>query len=130
MKYLLDTNICVALLKGERDLAKKFREEAPSAFSLCSVVKAELLYGAHKSRYVEDNLSLLDKFFRQFPSLSFDDGAARFYGTMRALLTKAGTPIGPNDLLIAGIAQSQGLTLLTRNQKEFIRIPGLRLEVW
>lgn len=130
MKYLIDTNICIALLKGDKGLVKKFRNKPPSSFSLCSVVKAELLYGAHKSRYIEANLTLLEKFFGQFPSLPFDDGAAQFYGTMRALLSKAGTPIGPNDLLIASIAQSQSLILLTRNQREFLRIPGLRIEVW
>ena len=130
MSYLLDTNICIALLTGERELAKKFKAKAPTSFHLCSVVKAELLYGAHKSQNVEANLALLEHFFAQFNSLPFDDVAAQFYGTARALLAKAGTPIGANDLLIAGIAQGNNLTILTRNRREFLRIPGLRTETW
>lgn len=131
MSYLLDTNICVAILKGEeKELIKKLQARSPTEFHLCSIVKAELLYGAHKSQKVTENLSVLQKFFSQFDSLPFDDASAEFYGTTRALLTKAGTPIGANDLLLASIAQTNGLTVLTRNQAEFIRIPGLRCEVW
>lgn len=131
MNYLLDTNICIALLKGEdKELVKKFETCSPSDFHLCSIVKAELLYGAHKSQKVAANLAVLKKFFSQFHSLSFDDAAAEFYGTIRALLTKAGSPIGANDLFIASIAQTNGLTLLTRNPREFIRVPGLGCETW
>ncbi len=131
MSFLLDTNICIALLKGnEKSLIKKFQESEPSSFYLCSVVKAELLYGAHKSERVNDNLDLLEKFFAQFRSFGFDDEAAEFYGISRALLTKAGSPVGANDLLIASIAQVNQITLLTRNLREFSRIPGLRYEVW
>lgn len=130
VNYLMDTNVCIALLKGEKELTKKFQTLPPTAFSLCSVVKAELLYGAHKSQNVEANLSVLEKFFAQFQSHPFDDSATSFYGTIRALLTKAGTPIGANDLLIASIAQVNNLTVLTRNRKEFLRIPGLRTEMW
>lgn len=131
MSYLLDTNICIALLKGhDKRLIEKFQVQEPAAFRLCSLVKAELLYGAHHSQRVSKNLALLEKFFSQFQSLPFDDMAAEFYGTTRALLTKAGTPVGANDLIIASIAQTNQLTLLTRNIKEFIRIPGLRSECW
>lgn len=131
MSYLLDTNICIALLKGEdRGLIKKVQERSPTEFHLCSVVKGELLYGAHKSQKVAANLTVLKKFFAQFHSLSFDDAAAEFYGTVRALLTKMGTPIGANDLLIASIAQTNRLTILTRNEREFVRVPGLSCETW
>lgn len=131
MSYLLDTNICIALLKGsEKAFIKKFQEAEPSSFYLCSVVKAELFYGAHKSERVNQNLELLEKFFAQFRSIDFNDEAAEFYGITRALLSKAGTPIGANDLLIASIAQVNRLTLITRNLREFSRVPGLRCEVW
>ena len=131
MSYLLDTNICISLLKkDDLSLVKKFEEHSPTDFYLCSIVKAELLYGAHKSQNVQSNLSVLENFFGQFRSLPFDDACIDFYGKTRSLLAKAGTPIGANDLLIASIAQINNLTLLTRNQREFVRIPGLMCEMW
>lgn len=99
-------------------------------FALCSVVKAELLYGARKSQRVEKNLSLLGKLFAQFSSLPFDDQAAEFYGTNRTTLERAGTPIGDADLLISSIALAHNLVVLTRNYGEFVRVPGLKVETW
>lgn len=131
MNYLLDTNICIALLKGtDQTLIDRFKKTQPSAFCLCSIVKAELLYGAYKSEHVQENLNLLDRFFSQFQSLPFDDQCIAFYGKIRALLAKAGTPIGANDLLIASCAEAHKLTLITRNRSEFDRIPGLKVETW
>lgn len=130
MSFLLDTNIAIALLKNEDAVADKFITRAPDDFYLCSIVKAELLFGARNSQRVNDNLSLLERFFKQFQSLPFDDKAAEYYAATRVLLNKAGTPIGAHDLEIAGIAQSHDLTILTRNRKEFLRVPGLRVETW
>ena len=131
MKYLLDTNIAIALLKGQDDgLVKKMRFHTPQDFCLCSVVKAELFFGARNSQKISSNLALLDQFFMQFESLPFDDVAAEHYGMIRALLSRSGTPIGAHDLEIASIAQSRDLTILTRNHKEFVRVPGLRVETW
>lgn len=129
--YLLDANICIGLLKGkDSHLISRFSEKPPTDFVLCSVVKAELLYGARYSERISDNLALLENFFSQFESFAFDDKAAEFYGINRAILTKAGTPIGANDLLIASIALANALTVLTRNHKEFLRVPGLSVETW
>jgi tRNA(fMet)-specific endonuclease VapC len=129
MSYLLDTNICIALLKGsDPKLIKKIRKYPPSCYNICSIVKAELLYGAYKSKNVDTNLSVLEKFFAEFPSLPFDDNSAEYYGTIRTALVKAGTPIGANDLLIASIAQANRLVLMTRNKREFSRVPGLKCE--
>lgn len=131
MRYLLDTNICIALLqKKEEKIIKKLKENSPGNFALCSVVKAELLYGARKSQKVDENLALLQEFFRQFISFPFDDRASEYYGVMRAILVKAGTPIGANDLLIASIAQVHQLIVVTRNRSEFQRVPGLAMEEW
>lgn len=131
MSYLLDTNICIALLKGNNSLlTEKVKSLSPSEFFLCSIVKAELVFGARHSQKIDENLVLLKAFFNQFDSLPFDDRAVDFYGIIRALLTKAGTPIGANDLFIASIAQAHEMTLLTRNHKEFSRVPNLRLEYW
>lgn len=131
MSYLLDTNVCIALLKkGDQALSARLRREAPTNVALCSVVRAELLYGARKSERVDENLRLLEVFFAAFASLPFDDRAAEHYGAIRALLTRAGTPIGANDLLIASIALASDATLVTRNLDEFRRVPGLRVDSW
>ena len=98
--------------------------------ALCSVVKAELLYGARASARVGENLERLERLFALFPSLPFDDVAAAQYGALRTQLRRSGTPIGGNDMLIAAIALSADATLVTRNEKEFRLVPGLRVEVW
>ncbi|MBM4089846.1 MAG: type II toxin-antitoxin system VapC family toxin [Planctomycetes bacterium] len=132
MMYLLDTNVCVSYLRG------KDREQFETRLSamnfgdvaLCSVVKAELLYGAARSQRPEENFAHLQRFFSGFPSLSFEDAAAAAYGTLRAALETSGTPIGPNDLMIAAIALANQLVLVTHNAAEFGRVPGLQLEDW
>ncbi|MBI2838065.1 MAG: type II toxin-antitoxin system VapC family toxin [Acidobacteria bacterium] len=131
MSFLLDTNICVALLRsGSEGIPKHLRSLDPEDIYLCSVVRAELLYGARKSRWVEENLALVERFCAQFESLPFDDKAASFYGITRAILTKAGASIGANDLLVASIGLAHDLTIVTRNTREFSRVPGLRIESW
>lgn len=131
MKYLLDANVCIELL-NERDtpLTRKIARVSPQIVSVCSVVKAELYHGAYKSNRREANLDLLARFFQQFASLPFDDQAAEQYGQLRAYLAKQGTPIGPNDLLIASIALANNITLVTHNTEEFKRVPNLQLEDW
>lgn len=128
---LLDTNICIAFLNGaDEAVSVRLKAEPPEAFRLCSVVKAELFYGARKSGRVEPNLRRLESFFSLYDSLPFDDEAARWYGTVRAQLAREGRPIGGNDLQIASIALSADCLLVTRNQDEFARVAGLRVEVW
>ena len=95
-----------------------------------SVTKAELVYGAHKSAKVAENLQKLETFFTGLDSLPFDDPAAGMAGEIRATLDRQGQQIGPNDLLIASIALAYGLTLVSHNTGEFGRVPGLRLEDW
>jgi tRNA(fMet)-specific endonuclease VapC len=111
-------------------LKQRLAEKQPQDIVLCSIVKAELLYGARKSQRVEENLQELRAFFAPFESLHFDDKAADFYGMNRAILSKGGTPIGMNDLLIASIALAHDLVVVTRNTREFMRVPSLRLENW
>jgi tRNA(fMet)-specific endonuclease VapC len=97
---------------------------------VCSIVKAELFYGAMKSADPERTLAKQRRFLDAFMSLPFDDRAAEAYGRIRAALARKGTPIGPNDLMIASIALVQDVTLATHNLREFSRIDGLRLEDW
>ncbi len=131
MSYLLDTNVCIAFLKGEDGLVRdRLLANAPGECKLCSVVKAELLFGARNSAKVEANLARLETFFGPFDSLPFDDRAAELYGTIRSQLKRGGTPIGSNDLMIASIALATDSTLVSRNQDELRRVAGLRLETW
>ena len=131
MKYLLDTNVCIRYLNGRSEnIRKNIASTAPLDIVLCSVVKAELFYGAMKSCYPEKNLAKQRKFTDRFVSLPFDDRATEAYSRIRAQLETAGTLIGPNDLLIAAIAVANKLTLVTHNTKEFSRIPMLPLNDW
>lgn len=131
MKYLLDTNVCVRYLAG-RSLTLRARLEATpaDALAVCSVVKAELRYGAYKSQRTEATLQAQDTLLGQLRSLPFDDAAAEVYGQIRVALERAGTPIGANDLLIAAIALANHLVLVTHNTAEFCRMPGLVVEDW
>ncbi|MGH7134394.1 MAG: type II toxin-antitoxin system VapC family toxin [Pirellulales bacterium] len=132
MTHLLDTNTCVNHLRlGQAsNVSVRLAAAAPGDVVLCSVVVAELLYGAHRSAKKAKTLSEVRNFCGQFVSLAFDDPAAEQYGELRAHLDAAGTPIGPNDLLIASIALAHSLTLVTHNTSEFSRVPGLKLEDW
>jgi tRNA(fMet)-specific endonuclease VapC len=129
--YLLDTNVCIAFLNEPMSgIGERFAKLDPDDVKLCSVVKAELLYGARHSARVAENLEKLARFFEPFESIPFDDTAAEQYGVLRAQMRRAGTPLGGNDLLIASIALAMDLTLVTRNQDEFRRVAGLRVQAW
>ena len=131
MRYLLDTNACIRILNNSsKPLVERLRQHEPSQIGLCSVVKAELLYGARRSSRVSENLDLLERFFEPFASLPFDDTSAEHYGRIRLHLERAGNLIGPNDLLIAATARAHGLVLVSHNTREFSRVDGLELEDW
>jgi tRNA(fMet)-specific endonuclease VapC len=131
MKYLLDTNVCIRYLNGQSDGIRQMLEGASSGqVALCSIVRAELLYGALKSARPKSNAERLAHFFRCFPCLPFNEAASEAYAGIRRQLEEAGKPIGPNDLLIAAIAQANQLVLVTHNTGEFGRIKGLALEDW
>jgi tRNA(fMet)-specific endonuclease VapC len=131
MIYLLDANACIKFLNGQSEnVRSRLESKRPEEIVLCSVVKAELLYGALKSARPAENLNRLGSFFKTFVSFAFDDVSAETYGAIRVGLERAGTPIGPNDLFIAAIARSRGATLVTNNTREFQRVEGLLLEDW
>jgi len=129
--YLLDTNACIQFLR-DPDSAVSHRLSAVSEgeVALCTVVKAELYYGARRSADPDRSIQVLEAFFGSLVSLPFDDLAAEIYGRIRAYLAQEGQLIGPNDLLIASTALAHGATLVTHNTREFARVPDLRLEDW
>ena len=131
MIFLPDTNAWIRFLNpGENRVKDHFLSTDSSAIWLCSVVKAELFFGAMKSTRMAENLALLGQLFTAFSSVPFDDAAARKYGEIRSDLDRKGTPIGPNDLMIAAIALVHGLVVITHNTREFKRITGLKVEDW
>jgi tRNA(fMet)-specific endonuclease VapC len=129
--YLLDTNACIRILNNSSgSLVARLQQHMPEEICLSSVVKAELIYGAHRSSRAANNLRLLRRFFEPFVSLPFDDHCADQYGLIRSELERAGTPIGPNDLIIAATALTHDLILVTNNVREFGRVVGLQIEDW
>lgn len=129
--YLLDTNACIRVLNDSSSrLVERLQQHRPSELRLCSVVKAELLFGARKSTDPARNLRVLRRFFEPFASLPLDDAGAESYGAIRFALERSGLPIGANDLLIAAIAVAHDAVLVTHNVREFSRVPGLSLEDW
>jgi len=130
IEYLLDTDTAIALIKGREETVERLRERTPEEVALSSVTKAELYYGARKSERTSHKLAVLSRFFAPFPSLAFDDRASEEYGLIRADLERAGTLIGPNDLLIAAVARSRDLTLVSFNVREFERVIGLKVASW
>lgn len=129
--YLLDTNVCIRFMNGSSPGVKQhFQQQSPSDLALCSVVKAELLFGARHSQRIEANLQRLNLFFEPLASLPFDDRCAAEYGQIRADLSRQGKPIGPNDVLIASIARTHDAILVTHNTGEFGRIANLRMVDW
>lgn len=131
MKYLLDTNVCIRYLNGQSDnIRRKLEGISPGQVVLCSIVRAELLYGAMKSAQPQKNTTRLAYFLKGFTCLSFDEAASDAYARIRLHLEKTGEPIGPNDSLIAAIAVANKVTLVTHNTREFCRIEALALEDW
>jgi tRNA(fMet)-specific endonuclease VapC len=130
--YLPDTNVWIAVLRANHPgvTARMSAPERRNDTFLCSIVQAELYYGAYRSAAPTKNLALLSALFPLFPSLPFDDKSADVYGKIRADLERIGKVIGPHDLMIAAIALANDLTLVTHNVSEFSRVPGLKIEDW
>lgn len=131
MKYLLDTNTCIRYLTGRSPAVLERLDNTPEVdICVCSIVKFELRYGALRSTQIEKTLEQQEKFLKRFLSLPFNDEAHFYAAQIRADLASKGTPIGPNDLLIAAIALTNNLTLVTHNTSEFGRVKDLHIEDW
>ena len=131
MKYLLDTNICIYLIKHHPPVVRKhFERLVPGDVGISSITLAELEYGVQKSRFPEKNRAALTQFVLPLEVPAFDAEAALAYGQVRADLGTRGVPIGALDLLIAAQALALGVVLVTNNVREFRRVRGLRVENW
>ena len=131
MTWLLDTSVCVPLInRTDARAAARLLGHSRGSVRLCSVVKAELYFGAQNSSRLAENLQRVETFCRAFESLPFDDESAKQYGIVRAQLRREGRPIGGNDLMIASIAVAHSHILVTRNMDEFSRVSGLEVERW
>lgn len=131
MKVMLDTNICIYLIKQQPPtVIERFLSQPVGEIGISSITAAELAYGVSKSRHVAKNRHALEQFLIPLEVAAYDQAAAWSYGRLRGQLEAKGTPIGSMDMLIAAHALSLGVRLVSNNLREFRRVPGLRLENW
>jgi len=130
LKYMLDTNMVIYTMKNRPEQVRQHFKQHQGQMCISSVTLGELIYGAECSQQPERNLADMEAMAARLDVLPFDSRAASHFGQVRAELRRAGQPIGPYDMMIAGHARSLGLILVTNNLKEFIRVQGLRLENW
>lgn len=131
MKYMLDTNICIGLIRQKpQKLIRRLTRCEPGEVGVSSITIAELAFGANKSNQIEQNLTALEQFLLPIEIADFDQQASATYGVIRAYLECEGKIIGSMDMLIGAHALSLGVTLVTNNTDEFQRIPKLKVEDW
>jgi len=131
MKYMLDTNICIYLIKqNPAKVIKHFKSHAIGDIGISSITLAELRYGVSKSQHVEKNQQALDEFILSLEIADFDEKSAQEYGAIRAELERTGKPVGSMDMLIGAHAHALGVTLVTNNTKEFKQIKNLKIADW
>lgn len=131
MKYMLDTNICVYLIKKKpENVLMNLHANMGADIAISAITLAELMYGVEASAYPERNSLALNQFLSIVDILPFDDEAAAEYGKICAALRRKGTPVGTMDMLIAAHAKSKDLIIITNNVRKFERVEGLRLENW
>ena len=129
--YLLDTNICIYVHRQQpREVLKRFKQLKPGDAAISVITWGELLYGAEKSQHRKSAVQLLQEFTSLIPVLPMPETAGKEYGAIRSFLESKGTPIGNNDLWIAAHAKTAAMTLVTNNEREFNRVPGLKVHNW
>lgn len=130
LRYLLDTNIVIYVLKRRPiEVLSVFNQNA-SRMAISAITLSELYHGAEKSSKVGENLAAIEDFCSRLDVLPYSSKAAQHYGAIRAGLEKLGQPIGVNDLHIAAHARSEGLVMVTNNVGEFAKVPALQVENW
>ena len=126
--FLLDTNAIIKILNSDPPVIRRLNQHPSRDIAISSIVMYELFFGAYKGRHTERTLGFIDDL--EFEIADFDVEDARIAGEIRATLNAAGTPNGPYDLLIAGLALARDLTVITHNTREFSRVKGLRFDDW
>ena len=130
-RYLLDTNICIYIQRQKPgDVLARFQKLKPGDAAISVITYGELLYGAEKSQQRKKALKLLEEFKTFVPVLPMPENAGKTYGVIRTLLESKGKPIGHNDLWIAAHAKTAALVIVTNNEREFQRVPGLKIQNW
>ena len=131
MRFLLDTNICIYIIKQKPvKVLQKFNTYQVGDIGISAITVAELKFGVQKSQFPTRNQQALAQFLLPLKIVDFDRTAAIVYGDIRSALEKLGTPIGSLDTLIAAHALSLQVTLITNNVKEFNRVPNLQVDNW
>ena len=130
LRYLLDTNIVIYVIKRRPLAALQMFNEQAGHMAISSITLAELLHGAEKSNSPVRSLAVVEDFCSRLEVLPYGPKAAQHYGGIRAALEKRGQPIGVNDLHIAAHARSEGLTLVSNNLRKFERVEALQLANW
>jgi tRNA(fMet)-specific endonuclease VapC len=130
LRFLLDTDICIYVLKKDPDVLDQFLSKSKEDVAVSVIAEAELLTGAAKSSSPIKALRVIENFLAPLELIDFTSEDAIVYAQVRAKLERAGTPIGPLDTLIAAQAISRQLTLVSNNEREFRRVHGLRFENW
>lgn len=131
MKYMLDSDVCIELIrKKSPSILKRLTSLRVGDAGVSAITVAELQFGVYKSQNPEQNIAALEQFLLPLGIADFGHDAAAAYGQIRAYLERKGSPIGSMDLMIAAHAVSLDLTLVTKNVKEFARVPQLNLEDW
>ncbi|MBI2999016.1 MAG: type II toxin-antitoxin system VapC family toxin [Deltaproteobacteria bacterium] len=131
MKVMLDTNICIYIIKrSPHSVLQRFSSFQVGDIGISTITLAELEYGAERSAQSKKNREALEEFISPLDVAAFDRQATEAYGKIRATLERKGHPIGAMDLLIAAHALSLGVRLVTNNEREFKQVPGLRVENW
>jgi tRNA(fMet)-specific endonuclease VapC len=130
LQYMLDTDICIHVMKRHPTPLQERFSRLAEHLSISSITLAELHYGAQKSARRMDNLAAIEGFAARLAVLTFTRAAAAHYGDVRATLERIGKTAGSNDMLIAAHARSEGLIVVTNNEREFRRIDGLQVENW
>lgn len=131
VRYLLDTNICIYIAKNNpAEVRERFARHSASALAISVITQGELLYGAEKSQARERALAVLERFTSLISIEPLAEDVAAHYGDIRAKLQARGEIIGNNDLWIAAHARAKGWVLVTNNEREFLRVPGLEVENW
>jgi tRNA(fMet)-specific endonuclease VapC len=130
LRYLLDTNTCVYAIKRSATVIDRLKAMSPADLGVTIITLAELWFGALKSSRPAQTRASVDAFLRPFEVLPLDREAAEAYAAICLDLERAGRPIGERDLLIAAIARSRGVVVVTHNVGEFSRVSGLKVEDW